>query len=533
VIAGKMGLGKFQLRALLDDYLGAVQLVAEFEDYGERIFGQFAKVMRALVDKHQNVTEIYIVSHSEGTVVSFRSLLAALAVRGGEDERWVKLARGFMTIGSPIDKHIVMWQNLWKQFHEREGKPWAEVGVQMPQAIVWWNYYDNGDPVGFNLDSTRLWLQDHLWVKVKESETGTRVLADKEEQPFFDFPEGNDRGFTRYFLPGKAHVDYWNDPGVFGHFLSTVMEPARAYPAPTSKFLPKIVSWILPYVICLLLLMGGTYMLDRAIDPFLPKAKPIGLAVAAEKLQTSATAAAQIAANINTAVSEAAGEPAKLAAAKVPVPKADSAGAKIDREDTSKEQKQTLPDSDWEPLPTVFGLACLLGGITVMSRIPRLVKIGGWHLVSAAAFVLGAWAYCSCVSPRVQGDLGAALPWIPGSPCWRIIWLAAGISIVSSVLSKLWPQGGMKPLMGLAAGATGCVVWGLISREGAIRQESPLWPLFLAGAAFLYLWWLVALIFDLTFVWHRYIRSNATTELLMKIRDKRRTASARQNAAAA
>jgi len=26
------------------------------------------------------------------------------------------------------------------------------------------------------------------------------------------------------------------------------------------------------------------------------------------------------------------------------------------------------------------------------------------------------------------------------------------------------------------------------------------------GAAFLYLWWLAALVFDLAFVWHRYIR---------------------------
>jgi hypothetical protein len=33
-----------------------------------------------------------------------------------------------------------------------------------------------------------------------------------------------------------------------------------------------------------------------------------------------------------------------------------------------------------------------------------------------------------------------------------------------------------------------------------------LWPVFLATAFFLYIWWLVALLFDLTFVWHRYIR---------------------------
>src|SRR5262249_422365 len=58
-IAEKMGLGKFQLRDLLDDYLGAVQLVAEFKDYRGRIFDQFATIMRRLVEKHK-VEEIYI-----------------------------------------------------------------------------------------------------------------------------------------------------------------------------------------------------------------------------------------------------------------------------------------------------------------------------------------------------------------------------------------------------------------------------------------------------------------------------------------
>src|SRR3954471_13879639 len=34
----------------------------------------------------------------------------------------------------------------------------------------------------------------------------------------------------------------------------------------------------------------------------------------------------------------------------------------------------------------------------------------------------------------------------------------------------------------------------------------PIWPLVLAVAAFLYLWWIVIITFDLAFVWHLYIR---------------------------
>jgi hypothetical protein len=36
----------------------------------------------------------------------------------------------------------------------------------------------------------------------------------------------------------------------------------------------------------------------------------------------------------------------------------------------------------------------------------------------------------------------------------------------------------------------------------------------LAAAAFLYLWWLAAHLFDLVFVWHRYIRSSLANKML-------------------
>jgi hypothetical protein len=40
-----------------------------------------------------------------------------------------------------------------------------------------------------------------------------------------------------------------------------------------------------------------------------------------------------------------------------------------------------------------------------------------------------------------------------------------------------------------------------------VAVDPPIWPVVLGGAAFLYLWWLAALIFDLGFVWARYVRS--------------------------
>ena len=47
-----------------------------------------------------------------------------------------------------------------------------------------------------------------------------------------------------------------------------------------------------------------------------------------------------------------------------------------------------------------------------------------------------------------------------------------------------------------------------------MRADQKLWPVFLATLAFLYLWWLGTLIFDLGFVWNRYVRgSMANTRL--------------------
>ena len=51
-----------------------------------------------------------------------------------------------MTIGSPIDKHLVLSPELFG-----EGAP-----LQSPdRPIDWRNYYDEGDPVGFALDDAR------------------------------------------------------------------------------------------------------------------------------------------------------------------------------------------------------------------------------------------------------------------------------------------------------------------------------------------------------------------------------------------
>jgi len=44
--------------------------------------------------------------------------------------------------------------------------------------------------------------------------------------------------------------------------------------------------------------------------------------------------------------------------------------------------------------------------------------------------------------------------------------------------------------------------------------HGPLWRVLVAILAFLYLWWLSSLLFDLAFIWHRYIQGDAAHRFL-------------------
>jgi hypothetical protein len=91
------------------------------------------------------------------------------------------------------------------------------------------------------------------------------------------------------------------------------------------------------------------------------------------------------------------------------------------------------------------------------------------------------------------------------------------IGAASAILSKWKPQLGMIPLIGLGGIVALMILWNLIHTTPS-GLERPLWPLVLANAGFLYLWWLSALLFDLVYIWHHFIRSRRTTMTLAKLR---------------
>jgi hypothetical protein len=219
----------FDLKKLLDDFMGDVQLVAEFDQTRQQILQRFHQTM-AKVAAHDSQAEIHIIAHSEGSVVAFLGLLEAMAGNAA----WLKQVKGFMTIGSPIDKHLILWPELWQGL-----APLSLSGV----AIPWHNYCDRGDPVGFKLDAAAAWLQNSTSLFFRQ-----------------------DRQFSRYLFPGKAHLDYWQDDGLFGDYLTAVRLPGggSAEPLLDKKWLGAVAT-LLPYLFFLTILGSGVFIFYNAI----------------------------------------------------------------------------------------------------------------------------------------------------------------------------------------------------------------------------------------------------------------------------
>ncbi len=429
-LADKMGIFSFDLKKVLENYLGDVQIVADFKSEGKNIGARFAERMQAIHKQYPNA-DIYLVAHSEGTVVSFLGLLSALC---SEEGGWIEHVRGFMTFGSPIDKHLALWPELFAGF-QRPCSKWQTSG------IIWKNYYDYGDPVGFELDGARKRFTEGPWKGV------------------FDFPEVNDHGFTRYPLPGKAHNDYWQDDDVFGHFIQTVVYKNPPKPkctnkafdqAPSTKWLSWGISWFAPYLGAFALLFCAVLILYRVVTG-------------------AATADSQGPAGANAA------------------------------------------DTILNVSRQVLGITFLIAGLTVLGRIPRLTRMKRWRVFGVVFFALTVFAYRILIcAPSSLVEL---------RDCLKIDRLSGlvGIAVVLAIvvsLVGLVPSWGMRGL--LVPGSFGVAYALYLHLAQAHLSIKELWPVVLASLVFLYLWWLVALLFDLVFVWHRYIRYSSDVGFLRR-----------------
>jgi len=87
------------------------------------------------------------------------------------------------------------------------------------------------------------------------------------------------------------------------------------------------------------------------------------------------------------------------------------------------------------------------------------------------------------------------------------------IAVVCSWFAQKHPKWGVRilPLVGVLLAAV--LVWRLLVVPVG-GEQLDVWPVLLGGAGFFYLWWLAALLFDLIFVWHHYVRSAAVADHL-------------------
>jgi hypothetical protein len=434
-LAEKAGMFKFNLPNLLTAYVGDVQVVADFANYRERISRQVWNILEA-VHKENPKANIYVVAHSEGTVVTLFTLLKAFCGRTVSPPppprpTWIDKVRGLMTIGSPIDKHIILWTKMWDdvQTPDRSNVP--------REPIAWRNYYDYADPVGFKLETARAWLSAHDW------------------RGFFEFEPEHDYGFARYFLPGKAHNDYWNDPLVFGHFINDVLKlPAmangeRVSSPPPSRRWARFSSYVTPYVLITIILLAAVYLVHSAVNSFVRE-------------------------NENWLIA----------------------------------------------LRHVAGFTCLLLGTTVASRIPCLSRTVRLKVIAALLFVLFAFGYAvlSAGWPPAIGKSSALAIVLSIFAILFSIWADRHKSFL-----QRWPPirvlaRGMRPLLIAGGLATGTLIF---SRIRGSHGGGNLWPLILSSAAFMYLWWLAAILFDLCFTWQRYIRLAVWQENLAAAREPR------------
>jgi hypothetical protein len=429
-LTDRAGLFTFDLRKLLDDYVGDVQIVTEFGDRRERILAAFSDLMSEIHDAFPDA-QIYIVAHSEGTVVSFLGLLEAF--RKEALPPWAGCVRGFMTLGSPIDKHLVLWPALFDDPNaaaSTNGNPGGRPRHVPRDPIRWHNYYDHGDPIGFALDDARAWITLHEWEGV------------------FDFEPEYDHGFTRYPFPGKAHVDYWTDDAVFGHFIVNVLGETRPQrrdrplpdvsQAPPDKAASKWLSYIVPYVAVATILLIATFVLFKAVVQVI--------------------------------------EPP--------------------HSELVTESRIIL----WN----VARIALVLFGITVAARVPRLTRDRVLQVAAIGVAALTCLVYYATAQDVPLSQHAHSLTVRPGMSTPILAFFIIGLAYL---VGKLRPKWGVTPLMiaggGVVIGTVAAHV--LTARQGA--AVGPVWPVFIATAAFLYLWWLAALILDLTVIWHWYIRN--------------------------
>jgi hypothetical protein len=111
------------------------------------------------------------------------------------------------------------------------------------------------------------------------------------------------------------------------------------------------------------------------------------------------------------------------------------------------------------------------------------------------------------------------LPVLPAPFRWHslgVISVAWITGLAACWISRSFPRFGTRPLVHTGGFLLFVIIASQVAAQSAHAPAArgsepalgPIWPVVVAGAGFLYVWWLAIITFDLTFVWHLYIRSS-------------------------
>jgi len=124
---------------------------------------------------------------------------------------WKNQVRHFITIGSPIDKFVVMWPENYRHL-DFDYTSTPNVGFEKRnEKIEHFNFCDEQDPVGHHINRA---MDTKLYTSI-----------------FSTYRKGNhDVVFRRYGIPGLAHNLYWSDKQLFSGMLDKIIDPAGKPP---------------------------------------------------------------------------------------------------------------------------------------------------------------------------------------------------------------------------------------------------------------------------------------------------------------
>ncbi|HEY6171870.1 MAG TPA: hypothetical protein VIX80_06410 [Candidatus Kapabacteria bacterium] len=189
---------KFKLKAVnstaFEQYLGDVQIYTESAGCRKEAWERFIDNMDMLHASTKGTPRYIIIAHSLGTVMSMDALIKAARL----EKPWLENIESYVTLGSPIDKIITLWDFNYKHLHTHV--------PALATKISHYNYSDEQDPVGY-------------YINEAAKRTAYKDIFEKKE----------DIVYNHSVVPGMAHVTYWEDIELFRHIVRTVIAPKKRF----------------------------------------------------------------------------------------------------------------------------------------------------------------------------------------------------------------------------------------------------------------------------------------------------------------